>query len=131
MFCLLTEETNKINAAISRNFPGRSNAGLRNEIRNSLQTGNCERLCRRIALTESGVLGLQQVDAVAREVSVLASVDPENSAEEFWQNSPNTRALFGENLIVRLSRTILARITDVPGWSGGPVHAPHPLVITE
>jgi hypothetical protein len=131
MFCLLTEEVQKINAAISCNFPGRSNAGLRNEILHSLQTGNCERLYRRIALTESGVLGLQQVDAVAREVSVLASVDPENNAEEFWQNSPNTRSLFRENLTVRLSRTILAQITEVPGWSGGPVYAPNPLVITE
>jgi hypothetical protein len=131
MFCLLTDEIQRIKAAISQNFSGRSNAGLRNEILHSLQTGNCERLCRRIALTGSGVLGLQQVDAVAREVSVLASVDPENNAEEFWQNSPNTRALFRENLTVRLSRTILAQLVEVPGWYGGPVHAPHPLVITE
>lgn len=131
MFCLLTDENNKINAAISRNFSGLINAGLRTEIRRCLATGNCERLYRRIALTESGVLGLREIDAIAREVSVLASVDPENNAEEFWQNSPNTKALFRENLTVRLSRTILAQLTEVPGWSGGPVHAPHPLVITE
>ena len=131
MFCLLTDEFDKINAAISRNFPGRGNAGLRIEIRHCLKTGNCERLYRRIALTESGLLGLRQIDAIAREVSVLASVDPENNAEEFWQNSPNTKSLFRENLTVRLSRTILAQLMEVPGWSGGPVYAPHPIVITE
>jgi hypothetical protein len=131
MLCLLTDEYKKINAVISRNFPGLINAGLRNEIRRCLATNNCEQLFRRIALTESGVLGLQQIVSVAREVSVLVSVDPENNAEEFWQNSPNTKSLFRENLTVRLSWTILAQLMEVPGWSGGPVNAPYPLVIAD
>jgi hypothetical protein len=122
---LLKEDISKINRTIIRNFPGPSNLGIRRAIRESLETGRCERISKQHGLTRSGMIGLQQVDEAAKAVSVVVSVDYESNAEEFWSTSPNTAAMFRDSSIVRISKAILRQLQEIPGWNSGP------LVITD
>jgi len=55
--------TKVIEAAIRNNFPGKSNAGIRSEIRSAVTSGSVLGLASRFALTISGKLGLEAVQA--------------------------------------------------------------------
>jgi len=52
-----------VEQAIRSEFPGKSNAGLRAELRLAAQSGSVMGLASRIALTAAGKIGLQVVQA--------------------------------------------------------------------
>lgn len=76
-------------------------------------------------------------------VDYLIRVDEENNAEEFWQAvGDNGGGTFAEplNTLLRDGRLtvtaqqrdqILSHLRTLPGWDGGPVHAPHPVIVVE
>ena len=61
-----------IEQAIRSEFPGKSNAGLRAELRLAAQSGSVMGLANRIALTTSGRLGLQAVQAAIVQAAIEA-----------------------------------------------------------
>ena len=62
----------EITKAIVENFPGKSNAGLRAELRSAADSGSVMGLSRRIALTISGKMGLEAVERAIKAASVVA-----------------------------------------------------------
>lgn len=61
-----------IEQAIRSEFPGKSNAGLRAELRLAAQSGSVMGLARRVALTTSGRIGLQVVQAAILHAAIDA-----------------------------------------------------------
>jgi len=65
----------EITKAIVKNFPGKSNAALRSELRSAAEAGSVIGLSRRIALTISGKMGLESVER-AIEASAVSCQKP-------------------------------------------------------
>lgn len=62
----------EITKAITENFPGKSNAGLRAELRTAAESGSVMGLSRRVALTISGKCGLEAVERAIKASAVSA-----------------------------------------------------------
>lgn len=63
-----------IETAIRKNFPGKSNAGIRSEIRSAVASGSVLGLASRFALTTSGKLGIEAVQAAINASNPAAIV---------------------------------------------------------
>jgi hypothetical protein len=70
-------------------------------------------------------------------------VDEENNAEEFWQEVGNhgggsfaepIDALLRDGAVTVTKEErdqLLSHFRTLPGWKGGPAHAPHPVTVNE
>lgn len=64
------------------------------------------------------------------------SVDFENPSQQWWESGGRelweaiTEAFDGSKVVLDddLARSWLADASRIPGWHGGPEHAPHPIV---
>ena len=103
-----------VEAAIRNNFPGKSNAGIRSEIRSAAESGSVLGLASRFALTTSGKLGIEAVQAAINASNPAAIVCGKIIQIDRSGVGHNWRNLPAADLTDDLADILTAEILDSP-----------------
>ena len=103
-----------VEAAIRNNFPGKSNAGIRSEIRSAVASGSVLGLASRFALTTSGKLGIEAVQAAINASNPAAIVCGKTIQIDRSGVGANWRNLPAADLTDDLADILAAEILDSP-----------------
>ena len=103
-----------VEAVIRNNFPGKSNAGIRSEIRSAVASGSVLGLASRFALTTSGKLGIEAVQAAINASNPAAIVCGRTIQIDRSGVGSNWRNLPAADLTDDLADILTAEILDSP-----------------